>query len=285
MIKKISLLLLMVICFNSVTANAFAAEPQNNDIYPTDQPSEYVEVDLGYLSFDSNNEMIDPESTPFDFDEIEIPVPTQSSGETPASIDPSVYVITASFQGKSNNQFVWTFNYRLKVSKAPSISSVATLLINTGDGTGSYSPRATTSVSSVAFSNNYTLRSTPQTGYYKFRFETKEISTGYILTGDTTKTCVNKSGVLWNFNYSDKGKSLPQPVCNWSKGAITSRDPNTAKNYYKDYKAATGKTLDSTKFDIHHIRPLAYGGSNNYDNLIHLPKDLHKDVTGWFNGY
>lgn len=43
--------------------------------------------------------------------------------------------------------------------------------------------------------------------------------------------------------------------------------------------------LITSLYDVHHIQPLSYGGNNTYGNLIHLPKDLHKQVTGWFNGY
>ena len=38
-------------------------------------------------------------------------------------------------------------------------------------------------------------------------------------------------------------------------------------------------------YDVHHIKPLAYGGSNDYSNLIHLPKATHTSVTSWWAGY
>lgn len=54
---------------------------------------------------------------------------------------------------------------------------------------------------------------------------------------------------------------------------------------YKTYTANTGITLNRSLYDVHHIRPLAYGGSNAYGNLIHLPKATHTKVTGWWAGY
>lgn len=55
--------------------------------------------------------------------------------------------------------------------------------------------------------------------------------------------------------------------------------------YYNAYTANTGVTLNRSLYDVHHIRPLAYGGSNAYSNLIHLPKATHTQVTSWWAGY
>ncbi|WP_083426426.1 HNH endonuclease signature motif containing protein [Thermoactinomyces sp. DSM 45891] len=40
-------------------------------------------------------------------------------------------------------------------------------------------------------------------------------------------------------------------------------------------------------YDIHHIIPREYGGTNDFDNLIPLPRDFHQQrVTPWWNsGY
>lgn len=75
------------------------------------------------------------------------------------------------------------------------------------------------------------------------------------------------------------------PRADWPAGATSTRPSNLATKYYADYKNATGKELNSKLYDVHHIRPLAYGGDNSYSNLIHLPKDLHTKVTSWFAGY
>lgn len=51
-------------------------------------------------------------------------------------------------------------------------------------------------------------------------------------------------------------------------------------------RAEITNTSNESYYDVHHIRPLEYGGAGmDYDNLIHLPVDLHRKVTGWFNGY
>ena len=75
------------------------------------------------------------------------------------------------------------------------------------------------------------------------------------------------------------------PPANYAKGATTTRPSNLADTYYNTYTANTGVTLNRSLYDVHHIRPLAYGGSNAYSNLIHLPKATHTQVTSWWAGY
>ena len=73
------------------------------------------------------------------------------------------------------------------------------------------------------------------------------------------------------------------PPANYAKGATTTRPSNLADTYYNTYTANTGVTLNRSLYDVHHIRPLAYGGSNAYSNLIHLPKATHtgNKLVGW----
>lgn len=88
--------------------------------------------------------------------------------------------------------------------------------------------------------------------------------------------------------YLDKEKFENILVCSQDfreKGATTTRPSNLADTYYNTYTANTGVTLNRSLYDVHHIRPLAYGGSNAYSNLIHLPKATHTQVTSWWAGY
>ena len=38
-------------------------------------------------------------------------------------------------------------------------------------------------------------------------------------------------------------------------------------------------------YDIHHVRPLQYGGGNDFDNLTPLPRAVHRVVTDWWRAY
>ena len=104
-------------------------------------------------------------------------------------------------------------------------------------------------------------------------------------SGVTTTGLTNRTGHEWVYSFSDTGKTLPMPRADWTKGATHQRPNNLADTYYTTYTQMTGKTLIRSLYDVHHIQPLSYGGDNSYSNLIHLPKALHSQVTGWFNGY
>ena len=44
--------------------------------------------------------------------------------------------------------------------------------------------------------------------------------------------------------------------------------------------------FDWSDYDIHHIIPREYGGTNDFDNLIPLPRPFHqKNVNSWWNNY
>lgn len=54
----------------------------------------------------------------------------------------------------------------------------------------------------------------------------------------------------------------------------------TIRNQYANY---LGKDL--TGYEVHHILPRRYGGTNSYSNLIPLTKSDHTRVTNWWNYY
>ena len=98
---------------------------------------------------------------------------------------------------------------------------------------------------------------------------------------------LNRTGKLWNASYTDKksGKTLGKPRADYVKNTIHKRPSNLNTTYYNEYKRRYGVTLNSSLYDVHHIKPLAYGVDNSFYNLIHLPKSIHKTVTSWFSGY
>jgi hypothetical protein len=39
-------------------------------------------------------------------------------------------------------------------------------------------------------------------------------------------------------------------------------------------------------YDIHHIRPREYGGTNDFDNLVPVPRDVHQaEFNSWWRDY
>lgn len=43
--------------------------------------------------------------------------------------------------------------------------------------------------------------------------------------------------------------------------------------------------VDLTGYDVHHIIPREYGGTNDYSNLIPLAVSDHRTVTSWWVNY
>ena len=101
----------------------------------------------------------------------------------------------------------------------------------------------------------------------------------------------NKKAVRYP-DYTDPGsnKLMYVPSTNLTKVASSYRVSWTStdrKNYIKWYDSNyPNKIKDWSKYQIHHIRPREYGGTNDYSNLIPLPTTYHqKTVTPWWSNY
>ncbi|PAD17369.1 HNH endonuclease signature motif containing protein [Shouchella clausii] len=113
---------------------------------------------------------------------------------------------------------------------------------------------------------------------------TKQYSTDPFLT--------NKKAVLYPQYYNSHNKRyMPAPARADMKvvpaDKRTERDKNIRDKYIKWYIGQYGDPKISWKaYDLHHVIPLEYGGTNAMNNLFHLPRDFHqKKVTPWWNAY
>lgn len=207
------------------------------------------------------------------------------NGDSRASYE--VYLIRS---GLLKGVFTWWFNVDCPTSPfdKPYIKLSVQLKGNfTNGGThsnvgGSVYPTYKTN---SEYSVDYTWETPAKTGYYYFSYTLTDYDAGQTKYSSSNSTLMNRTGHIWDFTFSDTGKSLLKPRADWKKGTIYDHPNNLADTYYKTYTSKTGKPLIRSLYDVHHIQPLSYGESNSYSNLIHLPKDLHKKVTGWFNGY
>lgn len=55
------------------------------------------------------------------------------------------------------------------------------------------------------------------------------------------------------------------------------------KEYEKKYKVKP--KWDKDKIELHHIRPVAYGGNYKLGNYQAIPKANHAKITTWFVNY
>lgn len=87
------------------------------------------------------------------------------------------------------------------------------------------------------------------------------------------------------------GKQIPEADPTWVKVPNPVRPDPGLKDRYITYLEQTyfngeeqGRAFWSA-YHLHHIRPRAYGGTNNWDNLAMIAIPVHAQYTGWFNGF
>lgn len=283
--KFISVLLSLIMVF-SLSIPAFAASEIEAVADRTDFVSEtfYYDAETG--------EMLSENGEPFAFEDVEFSMPAaNNSDDTSTQADLfELYLVRGGLKRTSKGQFTWWFNVDCPTSpiKKPNIKLTAQLKGNFTNGSGFKnvgSAASHTYKTNAEYGIDYTWTTTAKTGYYYFHYTLNDYNAGQTKTSNTASKLWNRTGHVWNFSFSDTGKKLPMPRADWKKGTIHQRPNNLNDTYYKKYTQKTGKTLNRSLYDVHHIQPLSYGGNNSYNNLIHLPKSLHKQVTGWFNGY
>lgn len=219
------------------------------------------------------------------FDDVKITVP--SNGERGIEI----YLVRTGIQKSSNGNFTWYFNVDCPTSPfvKPNIKLTAQLKASFTTMNGYYSSVGPSVyhdyTTNGEYGVNYTWTTPAKTGYYYLAYTIVDYDNATSGSGVTNTALSNRTGHEWVYNFNDTGKSLPMPRADWKKGSLYDRPEGLNDTYYKEYQNRTGKVLIRSLYDVHHIQPLSYGGNNTYDNLIHLPKDLHKSITGWFNGY
>lgn len=142
----------------------------------------------------------------------------------------------------------------------------------------------------VGYLTNYSVEY-PGTNHYKFTiYLTSNDPNLTISTPSATDySCRNRTGNLWGFYYTDPNShvSISEPPTNWAENQ-QQRPSNLNKTYQNNYNATYGTNIvvgSDVGIDVHHVRPLQYGGSNNMSNLIHIDHNFHQQITGWFRGY
>lgn len=288
--KVLSIILSLVMVF-TMSATAFAAEVEQPAV--RESSTTYTGETFYYNA--ETGEAIAENGEPYAFEEIrfEVPVTTSEDGIATAGDLFEWYLVRGGLSKTSGGIFTWWFNTDCPTSPfdKPNIKVTAQLQGNftTGSSFSNVgSPVYHTYTTNADYGVNYTWTSTAKTGYYRFKYTLVDYDAGGISQTKTTGSNLwNRTDHVWNFTFNDSisGKYLPKPPANYTKGAIYTRPSNLATTYYNTYKTNTGVTLNSSLYDVHHIKPLAYGGSNDYSNLIHLPKATHTSVTSWWAGY
>lgn len=99
---------------------------------------------------------------------------------------------------------------------------------------------------------------------------------------------LNKKGVLYPVFKDPKSKKvMSEPASTtWTKKYYPEAWTTAKRNNYKKwYEPKYGK-LTWTDYEVHHIRPRVYYGSNDYSNLIPLKTSYHRGIVSpWWTNY
>lgn len=142
------------------------------------------------------------------------------------------------------------------------------------------------------------------TNFWNVSYDCTAMVDGQIRHYDGDETyLINKMGREYpHHKNSTTNTVIPEPnVTTWAKVSATAlenarRTYNNGRNTYRTYWEINlngGKAPNKGLFggyswdgyDIHHIIPLEFGGSNNYSNYVVLNKSDHQDYTTFFKGY
>ena len=273
----------LVILLSLSSVQVFAIDPSiDNNENPFDIPEEnYYEFILENNDFEDqefSGELIEPtydENPVFSEDATSIPI-SSPNGQRGA------WLVFDIVEGSSKK-----VKATVSSSGSPLFYNNVSIKIYTGTTRSNCN---TLAVSSTTF-KLYGLRSE----YIETNAATKYFKVGITVDGTTynqgTATKLfNKSGRVYP-KYTDprSGITVPEPSVSWAKTSppLVSWSATNRNSYLQWYERTycRGIAQNWSGYEVHHIRPRAYGGTNVNSNLIPLPTNIHSLFTGWFAGY
>ena len=230
---------------------------------------------------------------PISCDTLVFELPSSASYST-TSVSRSIdsFVVECGLYRRVGDRFDWFFNVDCTSSVVNKPTLIVTAQVQASFTDGSTfvpygEPIDITIDSNLDYGIDYLWSTDARTGYYRFYFELRDISNGCTDYNNTRYRIFNRTGHEWTYEFYATGKVLPEPRADWIKNPTYDRSniPPYREYYFSTYTARTGITLDESKYQVHHIQPLEFYGSNDYTNMIHLPVSLHTQISGWYNGY
>lgn len=99
----------------------------------------------------------------------------------------------------------------------------------------------------------------------------------------------NKKGVKYpDFKEVYSNRKMAVPPTNYAVNP-QHRPSNIREKYIayfrKQYSLTNKLPNNFDNYQVHHVRPLQYGGSNDFSNLMLLPTTFHTSMTTWWKSY
>lgn len=299
MIKKALSFILAIVSCISLCIPVFAESPEEAIVQSGEEILSCYSGDVFYYDEETNSiEYLSQESeddfTWFDPICLTLPANTSSSENEIQSVasDFINYYLVGGIVNVKNGTTTWEYTvaFTSSVHAIPSTRITVRLMASYTTKYGSYSTAASAMndfTTKSDYESFYTLTAPAKTGYYYFDATVRNLDTGDSDRNQTNKELSNRSGKTWAYSYSaGGGKYLDLPRADWARETLYQRPKDLNKTYFNQYENETGISVDNqSDFHVHHQRPLFLGGSNDYDNLIHIPVDMHLSINGWYNGY
>ena len=196
----------------------------------------------------------------------------------------------------AKNTFDYTFSYDSYIGFQPTYVLPTLKVLQSTKNNGPYTPLITKGAT-FRWTGEKLIVSVPlKTTYYKgtVSYDVMWSDGSYKSKFDEQSyQLMNKKGLKYpSYTDSFSGMVMFEPQTDWIKdksGNPTCGLSNTDRAKYIAWYEAKYKSKrdwSGSVTQIHHIRPCAYGGTNDYSNLIPLPTAFHQQVvTPWWANF
>lgn len=110
-------------------------------------------------------------------------------------------------------------------------------------------------------------------------------------SAQSSQLLLNKHARIYPFHFDPwSGKTMTEPArADWTRTPSVEWTSNDRYEYIKKYSElhpSNGWNWNGVVTHIHHVRPRNLGGTNDYNNLIPIPRTVHEGlVSPWFAAY
>lgn len=283
-LKKILAIMFSVVLILSMNIGIFASEITKGQFFSDPEWEGYTLGNDYYI--DKNGDVI------YTYEQVE-EVPFKYTDPSTRLVGTDVLIVKAKYgYNTKNKKLTFTVNIDCPTDLVfkPNIN-LALGLTKANSKNGSYSTAISKkNLGKVNYLKDYTVEYSG-TNHYKLTayISANDSNTVVIKPSLTFYSCRNRTGKVWDFYHTDPNSKvkIEEPQTNWSINQ-QNRPSNLNKTYQDTYNKTYGTNIkvgSDVKIDVHHVRPLKYGGSNNMSNLVHIPTSFHSKITGWFSGY
>jgi hypothetical protein len=180
------------------------------------------------------------------------------------------------------------FQFRMTRISGTYNVAVATFIVSAGTSqNGPFLPVTSRLTGNTALNTWHSLPGVAQrTSYFQINASLTLMAETTIPINNNQLVLLNRSGVSWTFSHTCPitRRQITPPPSNWVRVPYT-RIPNYRTTYENFIRANFRPNFSIAGYDVHHMRPLFLGGTNDVNNLIHLNPVFHRSISGWFNNY